>query len=52
MAMSKLREGPTDFEATWRNIAEVVGIGVQTLKECYYNATHDENKVLPEYLQK
>ena len=51
MAMMKFKGRPSDVESIWRSISEVVGIGVQTIKDCYQNAPADEDKLLPGYLQ-
>lgn len=52
MAIMKVKtEKHIDVEHTWRSICDVVGIGIQTMKDCYNNALIDEKKLLPGYLQ-
>jgi len=50
MAIMKGKDRPNDLEPVWRKISEVVGIGIQTIKDCYQNALGDEEKLLPGYL--
>ena len=51
MAIMKVKGRQSDTEQIWRQISEVVGIGVQTIKDCYQNAHGEEEKLLPGYLQ-
>ena len=51
MAIMKVKGIPTEIEPIWRSISDVVGIDVQTMKDCYQNAYAEVDKLLPEYLK-